>query len=144
MSLSRILLAEDDLLDAELTIQTLRNIPLSNEILHFENGQLLLDYLYGHGDYDGKPAHDPAMIILDLKMPKVDGLEVLRQLKEDKTKKHIPIVMLTSSKEIKDVIESYGYGANSYIVKPVDIKQFEEVVSTMGLYWAVVNHLPRR
>ena len=144
MALRTIILAEDDLLDAELTIHTLKTIPLSNDIIHFEDGQSVLDYLYGTGKYDGKPAEEPAMLILDLKMPKVDGVEVLRRLKEDKKKKHIPVVMHTSSKEIKDVIESYGYGANAYVVKPVDLKQFEEVVSTMGLFWAIVNHTQRK
>lgn len=140
MSLRKILLAEDDLLDAELTIQTLKNIPLYNEIIHFMDGQQLLDYLHRQGVHAEREEEEPAMVILDLKMPKVDGIEVLRQLKTDKALRHIPVVMLTSSMEIKDVIESYGFGANSYVVKPVDLKQFEEVVSTMGLYWAIVNH----
>lgn len=134
-----IILAEDDPLDAELTLRTLRSLPLFNHILHLNDGQEVMDYLTARGKYQGVETIEPALIILDLKMPKVGGIDVLRNLKENPKMKHIPVVMLTSSLELKDVVESYGAGLNSYVVKPVEMKQFQEVVTSLGLYWALVN-----
>jgi DNA-binding response OmpR family regulator len=99
-----------------------------------------LDYIFKQGEFENADHDEPGLIILDLKMPKIDGIEVLKQIKENKISKHIPVIMLTSSKELKDVIESYGVGANSYVVKPVNIKDFEDAVRTIGFYWALVNH----
>ena len=138
-ALSSIIVAEDDAFDAEFTIGTLKEIPLSNPIVHLLDGEAVLDYLYSTGPYKGQNLPDPAILILDIKMPKVTGIEVLRQIKADKTKQHIPVIMLTYSMEVRDVIESYGLGANSYVTKPVDLKQFEEAVSVLGLHWAIVN-----
>ncbi len=137
--LKPILLAEDDPLDAELTLRTLKGLPLFNQIVHVGDGQEALDYLYHHGMYTEQQPEEPALIILDLKMPKLGGVDVVRRLKEDPKKKHIPVVMLTSSQELKDVVESYGAGLNSYVVKPVDMKQFQEVVTSLGLYWGLIN-----
>lgn len=134
-----ILLVEDDPLDAELTMRTLKSLPLFNPLLHLKDGQEVLDYLYKKGVYDGKSPEEPALIIMDLKMPKMSGIDVLKLLKADKKKSHIPVVMLTSSNELKDVVEGYGAGLNSYVVKPVEMKQFREVVTSLGLYWALVN-----
>ncbi|CAN5220403.1 response regulator [soil metagenome] len=134
-----ILLAEDDPLDAELTLRTLRSLSLFNNIIHVTDGQAVIDYLNGTGDYEGKTTEIPALIILDLKMPKVSGIDVVKLLKSDPRKKHIPLVMLTSSQELRDVVDSYGAGLNSYVVKPVDMHQFQQVITSLGLYWAVVN-----
>jgi two-component system response regulator len=138
--IKKILLGEDDYLDKELTVTTLKSIPILNEIVHFDNGQTVLDYIFKQGEFENADHDEPGLIILDLKMPKIDGIEVLKQIKENKISKHIPVIMLTSSKELKDVIESYGVGANSYVVKPVNIKDFEDAVRTIGFYWALVNH----
>lgn len=137
--LKPILLAEDDPLDAELTLRTLRALPLFNQVIHVTDGQEVLDYLFGEGRFAGAETEEPALIILDLKMPKLSGIDVVKHLKEDGKRKHIPIVMLTSSHELKDVVASYGAGLNSYVVKPVDMKQFQEVVTSLGLYWGLIN-----
>lgn len=126
-------------MDAELTLRTLKSLPLFNQIIHLIDGQDVLDFLYKEGPYAGQEADEPALIILDLKMPKLGGVDVLKRLKEDPKMKHIPVVMLTSSHELKDVVASYGAGLNSYVVKPVDMKQFQEVVTSLGLYWGLIN-----
>jgi two-component system, response regulator len=129
----KILLVEDNPDDAALTLRALRKNMLTNEVILLEDGQELLDYL------DDEKNPFPRLILLDLKMPRVDGLEVLRRLKSDEKKKIIPIVMLTSSKEEKDIVESYKLGVNAYIVKPVDFSQFIEAVSQVGLFWTLLN-----
>jgi two-component system, response regulator len=137
--IKKILLGEDDYLDKELTVTTLKSIPILNEIVHFDNGQTVLDYIFKQGEFECSDHDDPVLILLDLKLPKLDGIQVLRQIKENISVKHIPVIMLTSSKELKDVIESYGVGANSYVVKPVNKKDFEDSVRAIGFYWALIN-----
>jgi CheY-like chemotaxis protein len=132
----KIILAEDDLLDKELAIYTLRSINIQNEILHFDNGQSALDYIL-----ETNNVKDIGLIILDLKMPKLTGIQVLKILKENIVAKHIPIVILSSSKEIKDVDECYFLGANSFIVKPVDVFKYQENIKLLGKYWLSINHI---
>ena len=135
-----IILCEDNADDAELTIRALAKQGLSNSLIHVKDGEELLQYVFCSGPYVGRNAgHQPRLIILDLKMPKVDGLEVIRKLKSDKRTCMIPVVLLTSSKEEKDIMESYALGVNSYIVKPVEFEGYVKAVSTMGLYWLILN-----
>ena len=142
--MGRILLAEDNINDVELTLEALGGNNLANEVDVTRDGQEALDYLYRSGDYSGRTTADPIVILLDLKMPKVDGLEVLRRVKSDESLRHIPVVMLTSSVEERDLVESYRLGVNAYVVKPVDFKQFVDAVRKTGAFWAVLNNLPRR
>jgi CheY-like chemotaxis protein len=138
----KILLVEDSLNDAELTIEALSGNRLANEILHLRDGEEALDYLYGRGSFAGRSDGTPACVLLDLKMPKVDGLEVLRQMKSDKTLSSIPVVVLTSSREERDLVESYKLGVNAYVVKPVDFEAFQDAVRQLGAFWAVINEAP--
>lgn len=131
-----ILLVEDNPDDAELTIRTLRNSNLGNHLLHLHDGQEALDFLQ---DEQNTP---PKLILLDLKMPKVDGLDVLKIIKSDEKLKVIPVVLLTSSKEERDILQSYQLGVNSYIVKPVNLDQFIKAVTDVGLFWLVLNEPP--
>jgi CheY-like chemotaxis protein len=137
-----ILLAEDQAQDVELTLAALEEIHLANEVVVVGDGEEALDYLYARGRFAGRPPGDPAVVLLDLKMPRMDGLEVLRTLKGDPAMKHVPVVVLTSSREEKDLVESYRLGVNAYVVKPVDFGQFVESVKKLGLFWAVVNEPP--
>ena len=137
-----ILLVEDNATDAELTMRALRRNNLANNVVWVKNGAEALDFLFCQGAYAGRRNDKPKLILLDVKMPKVGGLEVLRQVKSDERTKTIPVVMLTSSGEEPDIAESYKLGANSYIVKPVDFEQFGETVAKAGLYWMVVNQVP--
>jgi two-component system response regulator len=135
-----IILCEDNNDEAELTIRALAKQGLANSLIHLKDGEELLHYLNCTGGYAGRDAaHQPRLIILDLKMPKVDGLEVLRKLKSDKRTCMIPVVLLTSSKEEKDIRESYMLGVNSYIVKPVEFEGYVKTISAMGLYWLLIN-----
>jgi two-component system response regulator len=135
-----IILCEDNLDDAELTIRALSKQGLAGSLIHLKNGEELLHYIYCTGPYAGRNADEqPKLIILDLKMPKVDGLEVVRKLKSDERTSIIPIVLLTSSKEEKDIMESYRLGVNSYVVKPVEFEGYVKVVSDIGLYWLILN-----
>jgi two-component system response regulator len=135
-----IVLCEDNIDDAELTIRALAKQGLSNSLIHLKDGEELLQYVFCYGPYtDRNAGHLPRLIILDLKMPKVDGLEVIRKLKSDKRTCMIPVVLLTSSKEEKDIMESYALGVNSYIVKPVEFEGYVKAVSTLGLYWLILN-----
>ena len=135
-----IVLCEDNADDAELTIRALAKQGLSNSLIHLKDGEELLHYVFCSGPYtDRNAAHQPRLIILDLKMPKVDGLEVIRKLKSDKRTCMIPVVLLSSSKEEKDIMESYALGVNSYIVKPVEFEGYVKAVSTLGLYWLILN-----
>jgi CheY-like chemotaxis protein len=138
----RILLVEDNPNDVELTLAALAEHHLANEVVVLRDGAEALDYLYGRGAHASRQDNNPALVLLDLKMPKVDGLEVLRQMKADARLKTIPVVMLTSSREEKDLIESYRLGVNAYVVKPVDFPEFVDAVKQLGAFWAVVNEPP--
>ena len=137
-----ILLAEDNPLDTELTLGALAEHNLANEVVVVTDGAEALDYLYHRGRFKLRTDGNPAVIMLDLKMPKVDGLEVLRIVKADEKLKNIPIVMLTSSREEHDLVRSYNLGVNSYVVKPVDFQAFVTAVKQIGVYWAVHNEPP--
>jgi two-component system, response regulator len=135
-----ILLVEDNPEDAELTIDALREQNLSNTIQVVEDGELALDFLYASGKYSNRETENkPKLVLLDLKLPKVSGLEVLQKIKSDEKLKTIPVVVLTSSEEESDIIKSYELGVNSYIVKPVNFDQFTKSVKELGLYWLVLN-----
>ena len=135
-----ILLCEDNPDDADLTIRALKKHGITNSLMHVKNGEEALNYIFGEGPYAGRTMTClPKLIVLDLKMPKVDGLEVLRRLKSDARTTVIPVVLLTSSKEDKDIRESYELGVNSYIVKPVDFEGFVKAVSSLGFYWLLLN-----
>jgi CheY-like chemotaxis protein len=142
MKLKRILLAEDNPKDVELALEALEEHNLANDVVVVRNGAEALDYLYRRGEFSTRPAGNPAVVLLDLKMPKVDGLEVLRQIKTDEEMKVIPIVMLTSSREEHDLVKSYKLGANAYVVKPIDFQQVVEAIKQLGLFWAVLNEPP--
>lgn len=145
MHSTTILLVEDNPDDQELTLRALKHNNILNEVVVANDGAEALDYLFGDGSGGGRCACDlPHMILLDLKLPKVDGLEVLRRLRSDERTQLIPTVILTSSKEEQDLIAGYKLGANSYVRKPVDFKQFSEAVRQLGLYWLVVNEAPPR
>ena len=137
-----ILLVEDDPHDVELTLTALRENHLAKEICVVRDGAEALDYLYRHGDYGSREAGNPAVVLLDLKLPKVDGLEVLKRIKGDPDLKTVPVVMLTSSREERDLAESYDLGTNAYVVKPVGFSDFVEAVRELGLFWAVINQPP--
>lgn len=138
----RILLAEDNAKDVELTLAALEENNLANEVIVTRDGAETLDYLYRRGKYQMRGDLNPAVILLDIKMPKVDGIEVLKKLKEDAELRTIPVVILTSSREEKDLVESYRIGVNAYVVKPVNFQEFVKAVSQLGVFWAVVNEPP--
>lgn len=138
-----ILLVEDNDTDAELTIRALRRNNLTNNIFRVKDGAEAIDFIFRTGCYQERPDADPGLVLLDLKLPKVDGIQVLRQIKSNERSKSIPVVVLTSSAEEKDLVDSYRLGVNSYIVKPVDFEQFLDVIARAGFYWAIVNKRPR-
>lgn len=140
--LGRILLVEDDPHDVELTLLALGENHLIDDVAVAHDGEEALDYLYRQGAYKSRKAGNPAVVLLDLKLPKVDGLEVLERIKDEPNLKTIPVVMLTSSREEQDLIRSYNSGANAYVVKPVSFQGFTEAVSEVGLFWAVINQPP--
>ena len=140
--LKRILYAEDDVKDIELTLNALDEYKLANEVVVVNDGEEALDYLYYKGKFVNRVKSNPAVIFLDIKMPKVTGLEVLKQIKSDSSLKLIPTVLLTSSKEEKDFLAGYQLGANAYVVKPVDFEDFINTVKELGLFWAVINEPP--
>ena len=138
-----ILLVEDNADDMELTLHALRREHLANNIFTVRDGEEALEFLFCNGTHSQRKFdHPPRLVLLDLKLPKVSGLEVLKRVKEDPRTRSIPIVVLTSSKEERDLVESYNLGANSYMQKPVDFDQFREMVKTAGLYWMVINQYP--
>ncbi len=134
-----ILLVEDTVTDAEMTIRALRKCQLADNLTWVKDGQEALDFLHRTGDYAGLSHGKPRLILLDIKMPRVDGTEVLRQIRKDSTLRTVPVVMLTSSAEERDIVESYQLGANSFIVKPVDTTEFYRAITELGLYWMIVN-----
>ncbi len=142
ISTQTILLVEDNADDVELTLHALKRNNILNPIDVVRDGQEALDYLFLGGKYAGAVHATPALILLDLKLPKIDGLEVLKKIKADQKIKHVPVVVLTSSREEKDLIESYNLGVNSYIRKPVDFEQFVETVRYIGYYWLLLNEPP--
>ena len=138
-----ILLVEDNPDDVELTLHTFEHFNISNRIHVVRDGAEALDFIFRRGEYGGRDARDwPKVILLDIKLPRVDGLEVLRQIKADPKSQMIPVVMLTSSREERDIIEGYRLGVNSYITKPVDFDQFAEAIRALGLYWLILNKPP--
>ena len=140
--LKRILLAEDNENDIELTLSALGHHNLANEVVVARDGAEALDYMHRRGPFGGRPGGNPAVVLLDLKMPKVDGLEVLRSMRGDQALHSIPVVVLTSSREERDIVESYQLGVNAYVVKPVNFKEFVDAVKNLGLFWAVLNEPP--
>jgi len=140
--LGRILLVEDDPKDVMLTLDALDEYHLANEVVVVSDGQQALDYLYYRGKYAEREHENPAVLLLDLKLPKVDGLEVLKQVKGDEQLQLIPIVVLTSSREEKDMVASYRLGVNAYVVKPVEFHEFVNAIKEVGAFWAVVNEPP--
>ena len=141
-NLGRILMVEDDAKDVELTLTALEEYNLANEVVVTRDGQEALDYLYRRAQYSNRPQENPAVILLDLKLPKVDGLEVLQQIKADERLKMVPVIVLTSSHQEKDVLRSYKLGVNAYVVKPVDFHEFVNAVRELGAFWAVINEPP--
>ena len=140
--LGRILMVEDDPNDVELTLTALGEYNLANEVVVTRDGAEALDYLYCRGNYAGRSTDNPAVLLLDLKLPKVDGLQVLRQLKSDEKLRVIPVVVLTSSREERDMVQSYQLGVNAYVVKPVDFHEFVNAIKELGVFWAVINQPP--
>jgi DNA-binding response OmpR family regulator len=140
--LGRILMVEDDPKDVELTLTALEEYNLANEVVVVGDGEEALDYLYCRGAYKDRTSDNPAVMLLDLKLPKVDGLEVLQAVKSDDKFKLIPVVVLTSSREEKDMVASYKLGVNGYVVKPVDFHEFVNAIRELGVFWAVINEPP--
>jgi CheY-like chemotaxis protein len=140
--LGRILIVEDDPRDVELTLTALDDYKLANEVVITRDGREALDYLYCQGKFSTRSNENPAVIMLDLKLPKVDGLEVLKQIKSDNRLKLIPVVVLTSSHEEQDMMRSYKLGVNAYVVKPVEFHEFVNAVKELGVFWAIINQPP--
>ena len=141
-TLGRILLVEDDPKDVELTLTALDEYNLANEVVVARDGAEALDYLYFRGSFMRRAGENPAVLLLDLKLPKVDGLEVLQQIKSDQNLRMIPVVVLTSSHEEKDMVASYRLGVNAYVVKPVNFHEFVNAIKELGVFWAIVNEPP--
>jgi CheY-like chemotaxis protein len=140
--LGRILIVEDDPKDVELTLTALEEYNLANEVVVTRDGEEALDYLYCRGNFTTRTSDNPAVLLLDLKLPKIDGLEVLQQIKSDEKLRMIPVVVLTSSREEKDMVASYKLGVNAYVVKPVDFHEFVNAIKELGVFWAVINEPP--
>jgi two-component system response regulator len=143
MAQKTLLLVEDNPDDEALTLRALRKHNLANEIIVARDGQEALDYLFGEGDFTGRDTRElPQVMLLDLKLPKLDGLQVLERMRANPPTRHVPVVVLTSSNEEQDMLRSYDLGANSYVRKPVDFEQFLEAARQLGLYWLVLNEVP--
>jgi DNA-binding response OmpR family regulator len=140
--LRRILMVEDDPRDVELSLTALEQYNLANEVIVVGDGEAALDYLYQRGRFMARASGNPAVLLLDLKLPKVDGLQVLRQIKSDDRLKMVPVVVLTSSREERDMVASYQLGVNAYVVKPVDFHEFVNAVKELGVFWALINEPP--
>ena len=141
-SIGRILLVEDDPKDVELTMTALEEYNLTNEVVVAMDGEEALDYLYYRGKFQRRSGDNPAVVLLDLKLPKVDGLEVLETIKQDEKLRMIPVVVLTSSREERDLVASYKLGVNAYVVKPVDFHEFVNAIKELGVFWAIINEPP--
>jgi len=141
-TLGRILLVEDDPRDVELTLTALDEYNLANEVVVAPDGEQALDYLYYRANYMQRTRENPAVLLLDLKLPKISGLEVLEKIKADEQLKRIPVVVLTSSREEKDMLATYELGVNAYVVKPVDFHEFVNAIKQLGVFWAVINEPP--
>jgi CheY-like chemotaxis protein len=141
-NLGRILMVEDDPKDVELTLTALEDYNLTNEVVVARDGEEALDYLYCRGSFKMRTNENPAVLLLDLKLPKIDGLEVLQQIKSDEKLKMIPVVVLTSSREERDMVASYKLGVNAYVVKPVDFHEFVNAIKELGIFWAIINEPP--
>jgi DNA-binding response OmpR family regulator len=141
-SLGRILLVEDDPKDVELTMTALEEYHLSNEVVTAADGEQALDYLHYRGKFQDRGNGNPAVLLLDLKLPKIDGLEVLQHIRSDDKLKMIPVVVLTSSREERDMVASYRLGVNAYVVKPVDFHEFVNAIKELGVFWAIINEPP--
>jgi CheY-like chemotaxis protein len=141
-TLGRILMVEDDPKDVELTLTALEDYNLTNEVVVARDGEEALDYLYCRGSFKMRTNENPAVLLLDLKLPKIDGLEVLQTLKSDPKLKLIPVVVLTSSREERDMVASYKLGVNAYVVKPVDFHEFVNAIKELGVFWAIINEPP--
>ncbi|HEY4884686.1 MAG TPA: response regulator [Myxococcales bacterium] len=141
-NLGRILMVEDDPKDVELTLTALEDYNLTNEVVVTRDGEEALDYLYCRGSFKMRTNENPAVLLLDLKLPKIDGLEVLQQIKSDEKLKMIPVVVLTSSREERDMVASYKLGVNAYVVKPVDFHEFVNAIKELGVFWAIINEPP--
>lgn len=140
--LRTILLAEDNAADAEMAIDALREAKLANPVVHVEDGVEAMEYLTCTGAFASRPKGDPAVVLLDIKMPRLDGLEVLKRMRSDDHFKRVPVVILSSSREESDLVRSWDLGVNAYVVKPVDVHQFFTAVQTVGRFWAVLNEPP--
>ena len=140
--LKPILLVEDDVKDADLTLMALDEYSLSNRVVHVKDGVEAIEYLRYEGEYSTREKEKPAVILLDIKMPRMDGIEVLEVIKKDDDLKMIPVVILTSSRENPDLQKCYSLGVNAYVVKPVDFKEFVESVKSIGIFWAMINETP--
>ena len=134
-----ILLVEDSLADAEMTIDALREARIANPIVHVEDGVEALDFLHARNAFAGRPEGNPVVVLLDIKMPRMDGIEVLREIRTNEVTRTIPVVILSSSREERDLAASWNLGVNAYVVKPVDARQFFDAVQTLGQFWAVIN-----
>lgn len=134
-----ILLVEDNMYDAEMTIRSLQKVSLANKLVHVKDGAEALDFLFMRGEFSNRENSKPKLVLLDIKMPKVDGIEVLKQIKLNEATKAIPVVIMTSSKEEQDIITSYNLGVNSYVVKPVNFEGFAKAIGELGMYWLVIN-----
>jgi len=142
MTLKKILLVEDNPNDVELTMEALSENNIANAVDVASDGEEALDYLYCKGKFSSRPPDNPGVILLDLKLPKINGLEVLGKIRSDARLKLIPVVILTSSREESDLVESYRLGVNAYVVKPVDFNEFVKAIRTLGLFWAIINEPP--
>lgn len=140
--LRTILLVEDNPVDAEMTMDALRDANLANPVVHVEDGVDCMDWLYARGAFAHRQGDDPAVVLLDIKMPRMNGLEVLTQMRADDRFRRTPVVILSSSREESDLVHSWDLGVNAYVIKPVDVEQFFQAVRTLGQFWAVLNQAP--
>lgn len=143
MEIKTVLLAEDNPRDAELTLEALRENNLANDIIWVQDGEMVMNYLMKEGEFADRNPGLPAVVILDLKMPKMDGIETLATIRSNEKLKSIPVVMLTSSQQEEDLVKSYDLGVNAYVVKPVDLADFMEAIKQLGMFWVVVNQSPK-